>query len=357
MDHSSPAPAPSAVARAACAAWFGAAALEVGPPVGSGFSGAPLLRVRPRGGAAWHVLKPFAPGTPLGRAAWVHALVGHLHSAGVTEVPRPVKTAAGGTLADAGGVVWELVPVVAGEPVAAPSGPQAAAALTVLARIHAAAATWPESPPGVGPAPGVARRRAQAEALQERPWRDRRAAIAGGAPADLVARWERACVDFDACGGRRAVAAVVAARAEAVPLQAVLRDVWSAHVLFAAPAAADVTGIVDVHAAAVDTPATDVARLLGTWRRGAQAGEPVAAWPEAVAAYATVRPLTPGDRRLASFLHASGVVCGLDNWFRWTCEERRTFPAAAAVLARIDALLDELPAALAWLAERPEFRV
>lgn len=358
MDRSSPALAPSAAARAACAAWFGAAALEFGPPVCSGFSGAPLLRVRPQGGAAWHVLKPFAPGTPRGCAAWVHALVGHLHRAGVAEVPRPLETAAGGTLADAAGGVWEMVPFVAGEPVAAPSAAQAAAALAVLARIHAAAATWPESPPHVGPAPGVARRRAQAEAMQERPWHARRAAIrAGGVPADLVTRWDRACADFDACGGGRAVAAITAARADAVPLQAVLRDVWSAHVLFASPGAAHVAGIVDVHAAAVDTPATDVARLLGSWRRGALAGEPVAAWPEAVAAYAAVRPLTADERRLASFLHASAVVCGLDNWFRWTCEERRTFPAAAAVLARIDALLDELPATLAWLAERSEFRV
>jgi Ser/Thr protein kinase RdoA (MazF antagonist) len=352
MDVSPPAPAPSTAAREACAAWFGPAVVEVGPPPGVGFSGAPLVRVRPRGGGAWFVLKAFAGGTPRGRAEWVHALIRHLHAAGVGEVPRPLETAAGGTLAtDDHGIHWELVPVVAGGPVAAPSVAQAAAALAVLARIHAAAAEWPESPPQVGPSPGLTRRREQARMLQQRPWHARRAAI--DATADLaavVARWDRAIADFDATEGRRAVAVVAAARADAVPLQAVLRDVWSAHVLFASGASPHVAGIVDVHAAAVDAPATDIARLLGSWRGAPTACDPVAAWPDAVAAYAAVRPLAAAERRQVSILHAAGVICGLDNWFRWTCEERRTFAAPAAVLARVDRLLDQLPAALAWLA-------
>lgn len=359
MDVSSPASAPSTAARAACAAWFGDAALDFGPLPGAGFSGATPCRVRPRGGAAWFVLKPFATGTSRGRAEWVHALIRQLHASGVVEVPLPRETAAGGTLAtDGRGIHWELVPFVAGAAVAAPSHAQAAAALTVLARIHAAAASWPESPAHIGPVPGVARRRAQAHALLDQPWRARRAAIhPTPGLAAVAARWDRAIADFDAADGPRAVAAITAARAEAVPVQAVLRDVWSAHVLFVRDAAPQVTGIVDVHAADVDAPATDIARLLGSWLAVAPARDPVASWPDAIAAYAAVRPPRAAELRLVSFLHASAVVCGLDNWFRWTCEERRTFSAPAAALSRIDALLDELPAALAWLAERPEFRV
>lgn len=355
----SSAPAPASAARRACAAWFGAHEVEFGPPVGCGFSGATLHRVRPRGAAAWHVLKPFAPGTPRARAEWVHGLIGHLHASGIAEVPRPRETTAGGTLTtDDHGVHWELVPVVPGEPLDAPDTARAVAALEVLARIHSAAAAWPESPPRVGPSPGVARRQAQARALERRPWHARRAAIpTTSTTAGLVDRWDRAIAACDASGGRRAVAAIAGARLEAMPLQAVLRDVWSAHVLFAPGAAPLVAGVVDFHAAAVDVIASDIARLLGSWIPAAPAPDPVAAWPDAVAAYAALRPLAAADRSLVSFLHASGVVCGLDNWFRWTCEEGRTFAAPAAVLDRIDALLSALPAALAWLAERPARRV
>lgn len=356
MDVAAP-HAASAAAREACAAWFGGAEIEFAALPEAGFSGAPVCRVRPRGGATWFVLKPFAAGVPRARAEWVHGLVGHLHASGVTVVPRPLETAAGGTLATAGqGAVWELVPFVAGAPVPNPTASQAAAALAALARVHVAAAGWPESSPHVGPAPGVARRREQALALRERPWHARREALRDSPDPALAARWDRAIAVFAGADGPRAVATIATARADAVPLQAVLRDVWSAHVLFA-PDAPRVEGIVDVHAAAVDSPATDVARLLGSWRGGSTGADPFAAWRDAVAAYGALRPLTAGERRLAPFLHASAVVCGLDNWFRWTCEERRTFAAPAAVLARIDRLLDDLPAALAWLGEQGEFRV
>lgn len=358
MDVVSPAAAPSAVIREVCAAWFGRAEIECSAVPTVGFSGAPVCRVRPRGGDAWFVLKPFAAGTSGARAAWVHALVGHLHASGVVEVPQPRETTAGGTHAtDGHGIHWELVPFVSGAPVAAPSAAEAGAALAVLARLHAAAATWLGSPPRVGPAPGVARRRAQALDLQRQPWPRRRAALGDTADPAIVARWDRAIAHFDAADGPRAVATIATARADAMPLQAVLRDVWSAHVLFAADVPARVAGIVDVHAAAVDAPATDVARLLGSWCGGAMAADPVEAWPDAVAAYAAIRPLAAGDLRLVSFLHASAVVCGLDNWFRWICEERRTFAAPAAVQARIDHLLHDLPAALARLAAGAEFRV
>ena len=131
-----------------------------------------------------------------------------------------------------------------------------------------------------------------------------------------------------------------------------LRDVWADHVIFAPGSAARVAGIVDLHAAGIDTPATDVARLAGSWRppRRPHKVDPAAAWPEAVAAYEAVRPLSAAERAVVPFLDAAGVICGLDNWFRWTLEEGRSFPDEAAALARIDRLLDRLPAAVGWLA-------
>jgi hypothetical protein len=62
-----------------------------------------------------------------------------------------------------------------------------------------------------------------------------------------------------------------------------------------------------------------------------------------------VRPLPAGADHLAQLLHASGVVFGLDNWFRWTLEEGRRFRDAHRVLDRIDRLIAELPQAAAMV--------
>ncbi|MFM9011464.1 MAG: hypothetical protein ACKON8_11515 [Planctomycetota bacterium] len=50
------------------------------------------------------------------------------------------------------------------------------------------------------------------------------------------------------------------------------------------------------------------------------------------------------------WLHAVGVICSLDNWFRWVVEERRVFADAPRVRARLERLVEALPGALAWLA-------
>jgi Ser/Thr protein kinase RdoA (MazF antagonist) len=328
-----------------------------------GFSGTTLARVRPCGTDAWFVLKAFAAGTPRGRAEWVHTLVRHLARSGVVEMPPPVPAPDGDTLAtDATGCHWELVPFIAGAATECPSAPQAAAALAALARLHVAAATLPGEPRRRGPAPAVERRVAQAQDLAARPWRLRRAAAAEPGPDHLRAavadRRGHACAIFNGCAGARALAQIASHRPAEVPLGPVLRDVWSAHVLFAQDAPTRVAGIIDPHAASIDTPATDIARLLGSWHRDdARSIDPVAAWPEAIAAYAAVRPLAEEERRLVPFLHAAGVICSLDNWFRWMLEDRRTFTATPAALARIDRLLADLPAALDFLATEAPGRV
>ena len=114
-----------------------------------------------------------------------------------------------------------------------------------------------------------------------------------------------------------------------------------------------IAGIIDFHAAGVDTPATDMARLIGSWRPEADADTPLLhRWAEAVAAYESSRPLSISERNLIPWLLATGVLFGLDNWFRWLLAESRDFLRPARALRRIDHLLSQLPAAVCVINER-----
>jgi Ser/Thr protein kinase RdoA (MazF antagonist) len=162
---------------------------------------------------------------------------------------------------------------------------------------------------------------------------------------------------LEAARGRRCLMAVATARIGAVRRQAVVRDLWSDHVLFADREPARVAGIVDFHAAGIDTPLTDIARLLGSWPRPggeakAAAGGLTGGWCEPLAAYGEARgqPLTTAEAWLCDWLHAAGVICGLDNWFRWTLEENRRFPDGHRAIERMQRLLADLPTAIDWVA-------
>jgi Ser/Thr protein kinase RdoA (MazF antagonist) len=360
-----------------CQAWFGSETVVRAPHESAGFSGSRMFVVGRPGSTACgpagerFVLKSFPPGFSRSRAEWVHALMRHLRHEGIAQVP-PVIPARGGetVVADTDGTLWELVRFLPGAAVDAPTPAQAADGLDALARLHVAAARFPGEPPRAGPSPGHLRRIEQARRLLSEPWRHRRDRLrrAGADAGDrpwLLDRFDAAIERFESADGPRAVELVAHSRAEPLPLQAVLRDVWSDHLLFVAggggptdgpafvpPAGGSLlAGIVDYHAAGVDTPATDLARLLGSWRPFARemGGGPATlldAWGEAIAAYERVRPLTPDERAAVPFLHATSVILGLDNWFRWTVEERRHFSAPERACARIDRLTAGLGAAI-----------
>ena len=343
-----------------------------GPPTAcaaSGFSGAGVYLVSRRSTGERFILKAFAAATPPARAAWVHGLMRHLRQAGVREVAGLIETpgAARQTLVAEDGTLWELSQCIVGRPIDEPTPAQAAAATTVLARLHRAAATLPDAA-AVAPSPGLVRRVEQALRLAARPWdaagfamvsdtaSHRRVEAADDLAAQVRTRFARAAGIFDRLGGRRAVAGVAGWSAGPLPTQAVLRDCWCDHVLFATDAPARVAGVIDFHAAGIDTPAIDLARLLGSWGPPAGptgSGSLLDRWADAIAAYEAVRPLTATERRLIDPLAATAVVFGLDNWFRWTLTEGRSFAHPAAVLRRIDLLVAGLPDALARLHDLP----
>lgn len=344
------------------ATWLGRCPSQIEPLRQGGFSGAVVLRITAAEARRWALKRLGCGATAAGRARWIHALARHARSHGIDVVPEPHATPDGETVVVAGdGGVWELLAWVPGRPAESPTPRQATAALQALARLHAAWSSAPSAPhaPGVAwpVAPAVLRRVDQAAALTARPWSMRRRgvrrAVDGPLHEAVAARLDRATEIMTDAGGVEVVARAAAIRSPSLPVQIVIRDVWAEHVLFMPDDR--VAGIVDLQAAARDTPATDIARLVGSWRLPAEAAQDArAAWfAEALDAYAAIRPLSAAERAIVPWLHGMGIVLGIDNWFRWVLDERRAFADATRVAERIDRLLEELPRALGSLAAMP----
>jgi Ser/Thr protein kinase RdoA (MazF antagonist) len=118
-----------------------------------------------------------------------------------------------------------------------------------------------------------------------------------------------------------------------------LRDVWHDHILFTG---VTVTGVIDFGAAAIDTPAGDVARLVGS-----MAGDGADRRRLALAAYESVRPLWPVERDAIAHFDSSGVVVAAINWVNWLfCDPSALSPNVdrTAALARLEGLTQRLRA-------------
>ena len=323
-----------------------------------GFSGSQIFGVELPDTGGRFVLKRFHAATSPEHAAFVHGLVRHLHGECGTQVAEVMPALDGQTVVrDAEGGLWELSRFMPGVAVPCPTPSQAAAAAAALGGLHRAAASLPGKPPRVDVSPGCERRIAQARRLVASPWKVRRDAWTHAARDRMLpeafgaldARVVKAIEICNACGGDACIARVATSRPARCVLQPVLRDVWYEHVLLANPHSDDVTAIIDLHAAGIESPAADLARLIGSWDSpgGGESLSLHERWPGAIAAYDRVRPLSDEDFERISFFHATGVVLGLDNWFRWTLEEHRAFPDEGRMLDRIDRLLAALPGVLA----------
>jgi hypothetical protein len=119
-----------------------------------------------------------------------------------------------------------------------------------------------------------------------------------------------------------------------LPLLPAIRDIHHDHVLFTGD---EVTGIIDFGAMRIDTPLTDVARLVGSL-----AGDDREARRVAFDAYSELRPLSGADRRLINWLDRSGVVLGAMNWLWWLYVERRDMGPVEPIIKRLDHLLQRL---------------
>jgi len=268
------------------------------------------------------------------RLRFIHELLFHAARNGVEFLALPIHTSPGNSFVHDGRHLWELAPWMPGlaDYESAPTKEKLRAAMAALARFHVAVADFPAKSleQRAGAAPAISRRRSQlaeiaessptisAESVTDQVWRDL-------AP---LARRFLALVPQLLPNALQAITPIVSA---SLMLQPCLRDVWHDHVLFTGDV---VTGIIDYGAIDIDTPATDVARLLGSL-----VDDDTAGWSEGLAAYPAVRSLTDDEEFAARALNVSGPIVAGCNWLRWIYVEGRQFEDRPQVVQRFQRIL------------------
>jgi Ser/Thr protein kinase RdoA (MazF antagonist) len=312
-----------------------------------GMSGAQFWRISASQGPL--ILRRWPRGHPTPeRLEFIHDVLRHASQGGVAFLPLPIHTADGRTFVSCAGHLWELARWLPGaaDYSLAPRPAKLRAALVALAQFHLATADWgggvwnaelavaPRTgQPALGPAPAVTDRLARLRELHATGIAALARAIAEGAWPELD-QLARPLVEVLPHAAPLATGLLAPLAGVPFALQPCVRDVWHDHVLFVGD---EVTGLIDFGAMRFDTPATDVARLLGSlvsddadgWRRGLEA-------------YAAARPLSPDESRAVAALDVGTTVLAGCNWLRWIYIEKRQFERREQIVQRVDGLLQRL---------------
>lgn len=299
---------------------------------------------------------------------WIHAVIRHAVGQGLALLPVPATTTDGRSCVRHAGHLWELAPWLPGtadyEPERRPE--KLRAALIAVAKFHIATAdfgspssdcllsvgrqapqlsdtllsvgrqaesTAASASPRTAPSPAILRRLARLRDLAATGIGQLSAAVTDRVWPELAPSARR-FVELLPRAVPRAIEGLAPLADTPLALQPCLRDVWHDHVLFSGDR---VTGLIDFGAVGIDSPAGDVARLLGS-----MAGDDPVAWRTGLTAYVAVRPLAPDELRAVVALDASGTVLAGCNWIEWLYVARRQFDDRTQVVARFGRLLARL---------------
>jgi homoserine kinase type II len=273
------------------------------------------------------------------RLRFIHAVIRHAAARGCDFLPVPVTTRRGESFVEYGGQRWELAPWIPGKADYCdyPSVERLRAAMRALARFHVAVADYRcERMEWVNRAPAPvrhvsrlrdltpARIRELSDAISDRTWPELATlarAFVGNLPAAIPEAIRR-LEPFDQT---------------ALRMQPCLRDVWHDHVLFTGD---KLTGLVDFGAVDIDTPSTDIARLLGSLATSNL--NRLQTWDEGLAAYNAIRLLSNDEVRVARALDSSSPILAGCNWIRWIFIDGRQFDSNQQVIDRFRANVDAL---------------
>lgn len=312
------------------------------PSEGTGFSGATVLRVESDAGP--HCLRGWPSHADPQRVVGLHRLLKHVCSRGIDFVAPPVRANDGHTLVFTNRRWWQLEPWMPGHAdySSRPSDSRLTAAVTSLARLHVAMAsfepagaerTWFSSgEPALAPA--VEERIERMEAWSQ----DKQLALWGQIERSPEEAGFRSAATSIIAGFFRCAAGIAeelrAAARMRVPLQPCLRDVWHDHILFDGDA---VSGVIDPAAARTDTIAADISRLVGSL-----VADDVRGWDVAIAAYQSVRHLSPEELRLIGVLDRSGTLLSGMTWLARRFFANVAFERPELVVARMEKIVERL---------------
>jgi Ser/Thr protein kinase RdoA (MazF antagonist) len=299
-------------------------------PLGAagGMSGAQFWRIE--SGAGDLVLRRWPSEHPSAeRLRFIHDVLFHAAGRGISFLPVPIRTAARESFVFANSHLWELSPWLPGaaEYQSSPSVQKLSAAMKALAEFHIAVRDFQriDNPQGRGSPPAISRRLSRLRELSIRGTDSLSDAI----NLDIWPELEPLAHRFLATTPGllpRAIGQLEPLSNTSYPLQPCIRDIWHDHVLFNSD---EVTGIIDFGAMEIDTPATDIARLLGSL-----VGDDEVGWRAGMLAYSEYRQLTNDEQRAAKALDTSSTILAGCNWIQWICREGRQFEDRSRVIER-----------------------
>lgn len=295
-----------------------------------GFSGAQIWRVSHLGDG--YALRRWPREHPnRERLQFIHSVQAHFSRARIACVPELIKAVSGETFIHVDDAFWELSRWMPGEPTfhSKPTDAKLVAAMETLAALHSTAEElthWCS----VGVSPGLRLRSELTESSSPNTLADLRNRIDDSIPQltelsrVVIANTVRL---FNAC--RMQLRSLGLPSTKLFPC---LRDIWHDHVFFAGDA---VTGIIDFGAMQIESPACDIARLLGSLVRDDRR-----AWDLALRAYQAKRQLSPVELAMIPTLDIANVTFSGVNWVRWLYKDRRHFADMSQVEARLVAIAE-----------------
>lgn len=294
-----------------------------------GFSGALLWRCQ--GGEQDKCLRGWPLGGPnTARLTWIHGELLRIaaHCGGI---PTPFTAASGCTWVELDGRLWEITPWLPGTADFAlnPSADRLAAACTKLAEFHLAAQQGGERQRAA--APSVATRLELVNQLDGGLWRTIQDAVTARASTAFAPRARQLLAAY-AQRASQLRADLTAVASTPFALHTCHGDLWHDHVLFVGQ---EVSGFLDFGAMRIDSPAADLARLLGSLAKNDRQ-----LWEAGFAAYAARAPLCAAEKQLAATIDRATVLLSGMNWLKWLFLEQRQFEDPQRVQQRLDAILE-----------------
>lgn len=310
------------------------------PIAGGSFSGACIWQVDYRGQS--FALRQWQPNQTSDRVIVIHLLQRWVAREGLP-VPVPLgASATGQTFVHEGNALWELAPWMPGvaDYHADPKPEKLEAAMRSLASLHLSIARMPIPIPSwvatTGVSPALMRRSERLCNLVLSDLRKLQNAVRRQPPSPGRAMVQEALQLVE----RTAETELKKSQrweTEPFQLQMCVRDVWHDHILFTE---SRVTGIIDFGALGLDSPAGDVARLLGSL-----VGDDRDRWRLGLEAYESVKPFSASERDAIPFFDSSGVVLSTVNWVHWLFRDPSSLPATidySAVRKRMERLVVRL---------------